>query len=178
MPWILDKRLDQMILLLLTLLQTAVSVCPEFNASKIRLITFDVFGALMTTSVNLRRAVESALPALSPSVASQIAGDMLSFYASYMDDGGFVFNSSIESPQPFVWVTRKGLENAFSSRAPTCGANCSPGSIAFEQLANSAWGNLTPYADVVPALVKISSRFEIGVLSNVLRTRSTHCHCC
>jgi hypothetical protein len=165
------KRLDQMMIRLsflftLSSSDAAVSVCPEFNASKIRLITFDVFGALMTTSVNLRRAVESALPALTPSVASQIAGDMLSYYASYMDDGGFIFNSSIQTPQPFVWVTRNGLENAFTSRAPTCGANCSPGSIAFEQLANSAWGNLTPYADVVPALVKISTRFEIGVLSN------------
>lgn len=95
------KRLDQMMIRLSFLFtlssslvpsDAAVSVCPEFNASKIRLITFDVFGALMTTSVNLRRAVESALPALSPSVASQIAGDMLSYYASYMDDGGFIFN--------------------------------------------------------------------------------------
>ena len=160
-------QLLSLLLLLSTAIPSidAVQVCSEFNASKIRLVTFDVFGALMTTSSDLSRSVSNALPALR-NVASSIAGDMLSYYASFMDNGGFVFNSSIHIPEPFVWVTRKGLEQAFANRAPTCGSNCSPGSPAFEFLAAYAWGNLTPHTDVIPALRRISTKYEIGVLSN------------
>ena len=141
-------------------------VCPELNASKLRLVTFDVFGALMQTQADLRRSVGEALPALSSDVAALVAGDMVSSYAGYMDSGGFVFDSGVHTPQPFVWVTRTGLASALAARAPACGAECAPGGAPFERLATWAWGNLTPYADVTIALSRVALRYEVGVLSN------------
>jgi FMN phosphatase YigB (HAD superfamily) len=166
------KNLIFLTLTILTFVVSTIStlpiICPEFNASKIRLITFDVFGALMKTSSDLTLSVKDAYPTLSKAIASQIAGDMLSFYASYMDNGGYIFNKSIHIPEPFIWVTRNGLEIALKNRYPTCENECLPSNKTFERLANYAWGNLTPYDDVISSLSQISysNKYQIGVLSN------------
>ena len=96
-------------------------VCPELNASKLRLVTFDVFGALMQTQADLRRSVGEALPALSSDVAALVAGDMVSSYAGYMDSGGFVFDSGVHTPPPRPSTAASATTSVNMSRrlAPT-----------------------------------------------------------
>jgi len=122
----------------------------------------------MRTSSDLTLSVKDAYPTLSKAIASQIASDMLSHYASYMDNGGYIFNKSINIPEPFIWVTRHGLEIALTNRYPTCENECLPSNKTFERLASYAWGNLTPYDDVISSLSQISNsnKYQIGVLSN------------
>ena len=65
----------KMIFLTITILTFFVStistlpiICPEFNASKILIIKFDVFGALMKTSSDLTLSVKYAYPTLSKAI--------------------------------------------------------------------------------------------------------------
>ena len=158
--------------LALSLASSQTPACPSLDPARLRLVTFDAFGALFATRDSLVRNLLEALPAgaVDDAAAGAAADDMIGSYAAYMDGGGTVFDAATAQPQPFVWVVREGLTRALKLYAApaACGADeCSPGGAAFERLAAFAWAQLEPYPDSVAALRRVARTGRaIGLLSN------------
>lgn len=134
--------------------------CLTFNASSIRLITFDVFAALMDSGDSMLANVHELLPSLNATELDSFVSD---WFGVYGDNFGKTFNPSTQTPEPFTWVIRTGLESILQARG--LAAKYPPGSAMFEALCAS-WGNLTPWPNTLQTLQKLSTRFHVAALSN------------
>ncbi|UJR20161.1 hypothetical protein I4U23_023293 [Adineta vaga] len=133
--------------------------CSSLNVSTLQIITFDLFGALMSTESSLERNIAVLLPSLSSNEIKKFTNDWLDAYASYF---GKSF-SSLVTHQPFQWVIRSSLIQLLASfhlsdRVPE-------ESSTFNELL-STWHNLRPHDGIVDVLEKLSKRYQIGLLSN------------
>ncbi|CAF1084551.1 unnamed protein product [Adineta ricciae] len=133
--------------------------CPSLNVSALRLITFDLFGALMLTRSSLQSHIAELLPSLSSSDVERFTDTWLEAYVSYF---GKSFPRS-QTRQPFLWVIHSSLLQILesfklSTIVPEDGST-------FKSLIK-AWSNLQPRPGTVEVLSKLSQKYQLGLLSN------------
>lgn len=134
--------------------------CSQFNASSIKIITFDVFAALMNTYPSLLSNVGTMIPQANASVVESIVGDWVGVYGDWF---GRVFNASTQQPQPFIWVVRTGLTSILAAHGL---ANDIPtDSPQFNALC-AAWAHLNPWPSTAKVLRQLQSRYKVAALSN------------
>lgn len=131
--------------------------CSEFDPSKITLVTFDVFAALMDTPTSLTKSVSFILPRLSPPEVDQFVNSWLSAYGSY---AGTVFNESVTGQQPFQWMLNTTLIQIDHDMSLNLTSEESGALVA-------AWGDLIPWPATTETLTQIySANFSVAPLSN------------
>ena len=136
--------------------------CKLFDPKKIRLITFDVFAALMDTYESMLVSVTRICPFLSAAQVKQMTMGMLMMYSDYADH---VFTpAETKGVEPFLWVTNASLGKlAAQLRIQN---RLYPGNAVWNALL-ACWGDLTPYPETKETLQKISKAgYLIGPLSN------------
>ncbi|CAF2406887.1 unnamed protein product [Rotaria sp. Silwood2] len=133
--------------------------CPSLNVSELRLVTFDLFGALMSTRSSMNRNIASLLPSLLPSDVEKFTNKWLEDYKDYF---GVSFPTSL-THRPFLWVIRSsllkildsfGLSEIITENSPTFNALM------------STWEYLEPYPGTAQVLKKLSRKYHLGLLSN------------
>ncbi|CAF1303718.1 unnamed protein product [Rotaria magnacalcarata] len=138
---------------------SASTSCSSLNVSSVRLITFDLFGALMLTEASMNSNIASLLPSLSLSDVQNFTKDWLNAYASFF---GKSFSPAL-THQPFQWVIRSSLIKILDSFKLS--KVVPEGSITFNALV-SAWGKLQPRNATQEVLTRLSRKYQLGVLSN------------
>ena len=133
--------------------------CSSLNVSALRVVTFDLFGALMLTDSSLNRNIAALLPSLSSSNVEEFTDQWLDAYASYF---GKSFPPSL-THQPFQWIIRTSLVKILDSFGLS--GQVPEGSATFNSLL-SAWGNLQPKPGATEVLAKLSRKYQLGLLSN------------
>ena len=133
--------------------------CSSLNVSTLTVVTFDLFGALMLTESSLEHSISTLIPSLSSKQVNRFTDQWLDAYASYF---GKSFPSSL-THQPFQWVIRTSLVRILESFQLS--KMIPEGSPTFEALVSS-WGNLQPRPDATELLVKLSKKYQLGLLSN------------
>lgn len=133
--------------------------CSSLNVSTLRVITFDLFGALMLTPSSMERNIASILPSLSSSEIKTFTNKWLSDYVSYF---GKSFPTTL-THQPFAWLIRKSLLEILKSF--NLSSTIQENSETFNSLLSS-WSNLEPRPGVTEVLSKLSEKYQLGVLSN------------
>eukprot|EP00052_Salpingoeca_macrocollata_P005538 m.47993 g.47993 ORF g.47993 m.47993 type:complete len:271 (+) comp14915_c1_seq1:52-864(+) len=135
--------------------------CSEFDPAKIKLVTFDVFAALMDIFSSLYRNVPKAAPFLSPGQATTFADAMVAAYGKYNDH---VFTrEETMGMQPFVFVANQSIakiaaDMKLQQQIPVDGP-------VFKALM-AAWSNLIPWPGTGDVLSLVASKMKIGPLSN------------
>ncbi|CAF1342734.1 unnamed protein product [Adineta ricciae] len=135
------------------------SPCPSLNVSTIRLITFDLFGALMLTKSSLQSNIAELLPSLSSSDVERFTNIWVEAYVSYF---GKSFPRS-QTHQPFLWVIHSSLLQILESLKLS--TIVPEDSFTFKSLMKT-WSNLQPRPGVVKVLSKLSKKYQLGLLSN------------
>ncbi|CAF1198528.1 unnamed protein product [Rotaria sp. Silwood1] len=138
---------------------SASTSCSSLNVSTLRLITFDLFGALMLTESSMNGNIASLLPSLSLDDVQKFTKDWLSAYESFF---GKSFPPSL-THQPFQWVIRSSLIKILDSFGLSKAVP--EGSVTFNALV-SAWGKLQPRNATKEVLIRLSRKYQLGVLSN------------
>lgn len=133
--------------------------CSSFNASALRVVTFDLFGALMLTESSMTGSIRSLLPSLSSTNVTNFVNSWLKAYVSYF---GQSFSPSL-THQPFQWVINSSLVQILASLGLS--DQVPQNSTTFKALMSS-WGNLKPRPNVVDVLTVLSSKYQLGLLSN------------
>jgi len=132
--------------------------CSQFDASKIKLVTFDVFAALTLLQESLTENVATLLPQLTPDQVTNFVGEWLDVYESNL---GHNFSLSVTGPEPFRWMLNTSLPQILLDNGVT-----SIESQTYDALINS-WGNLIPRSDAKFTLMKLTSAgFRVAPLSN------------
>ncbi|CAF1360932.1 unnamed protein product [Adineta steineri] len=113
----------------------------------------------MSTDISLQRNIAALIPTLSSGEVEKFTDTWLDAYASYF---GHSFSSSV-THQPFQWVIRSSLIDilmsfGLSNKIPE-------GSPIFDSLL-STWNNLQPREGAVEVLEKLSTKYQLGLLSN------------
>jgi len=142
-------------------LQTQSISCAELNSSQIKLITFDVFAALMSTQTSIETNIRMILPTLPNSNVTAFANNWINDYGS---NAGQVFNNQTQLPQPFTYVIRTSLISILTKQNLI--SLYPPGSNIFETLLNYCWSHLTPWSNTLNTLEILSKYYLIGALSN------------
>lgn len=149
-----------LLLLLCNLAGAATSesdACPLYDASKIRLVTFDCFAALMNWEDSMRSNVAAILPSLSESQVNDLVSK---WESSYGANQGRVFEESQSGADAFSWSISTDLNGILNDMGISVTRS------EYDQLVKS-WGNLTPWDGTQEALAQIaSSNITIGALSN------------
>eukprot|EP01031_Cornospumella_fuschlensis_P024736 gene24736-29889_t len=131
--------------------------CADFNPKTVKLITFDVFAALMDLETSLIGSVKTILPDLDDKSVTKLVQDWEGGYSSY---AGTVFDISVTGPQPFQWMLNSTLTETLSKQKLTVT------DFQFSALIKS-WGNLTPWVNTKESLAKLyNAGYLIGALSN------------
>jgi 2-haloacid dehalogenase len=136
--------------------------CVSYRLRDVKLITFDVFAALMDTPTALRNAVFAALG--SELGVSGVDALVTCWITEYSNHAGEEFNATVTGPTPFQWVARDGLAKCLA-QAGALDAH-PPGSAAFEGLAGSAWRQLSPWPGTGEVLERLNRRWPLATLSN------------
>ena len=153
------------ILLLLQLLfcncasadQNDILPCSTFDSKRIKLVTFDVFAALMDLDTSLKKNIAEIVPSLNRSEVDSIAEEWEAAYASY---AGTVFIESVTGPSPFLWVLETSLTEILNTMTIVVSKE------QFTALVDS-WGHLIPWADTASVLTQIyNAGFKLATLSN------------
>jgi len=136
--------------------------CRTFNASRIKLVTFDVFAALMDIYSSLYRNVPQAAPFLNSSQAQYFANQMVAMYAAYVNH---VFTTAeTRGMEPFDYVAEKSITSIVQQmhlevKIPVNGT-------VFRDLV-ATWGNLIPWQGTTEVLTQLAQRgFQLAPLSN------------
>lgn len=131
--------------------------CSDFDAKKVKLVTFDVFAALMDLSSSLTRSVHAIVPTLTNWQVDTLVNTWIGDYSSY---AGAVFDQRTTGASPFQWVLRSSLDNIIAEMKLTVT------STQYEALV-AAWGQLTPWPGTEKVLAQLhSANFTIAALSN------------
>lgn len=168
-----------LVILLLAAVDAEVLDCHTFNASKIELITFDVFAALMDLFPSLERNVGHLLPTLQPSLVQAVVYDWVSFYGSL---AGRQFNPmQTNNEEPFVWMARTGL--VWNTRLFK--AYCQVKLIERRNLTKlipingtlfnsllGVWGNLVPWNNTVMVVSRLAKHYK-GEFCGLLLTATS-----
>jgi len=133
------------------------STCPTYDASKIKLVTFDCFAALMSWEESMLRNVATILPQYN---SSQISELVYTWEYAYGDAAGTIWNEGDTGAFPFSWLISNSLEDI--SRE----LNMYFTPSEFHDLV-MAWGHLTPWKGTQESLeILAKANLDIGVLSN------------
>jgi len=131
--------------------------CGTFDPKRIKLITFDVFAALMDLDSSLKRNIAEILPTISSTQVAALSQQWESAYGGY---AGTIFDESITGSQPFQWMLRTTLPPILTNLRITVTDE------QFEALI-SAWGKLIPWSGTTDTLTKVyNANYHIGTLSN------------
>lgn len=133
--------------------------CSLLNVSALRVVTFDLFGALMLTESSMQNNIASLLPSLSSADVEEFTGLWLSAYVSHF---GETLSPSL-THQPFQWVINSSLVDIL--KVFKLSSTVTPGSTTFNALL-STWGNLQPRPGATEVLAKLSTKYQLGLLSN------------
>jgi 2-haloalkanoic acid dehalogenase type II len=131
--------------------------CSTFDSKKIKLVTFDVFAALMDLDTSLKINIAEIVPTLSQKEVTSIAEQWENAYGSY---AGTVFDESVTGPSPFLWVLETSLTEILDKMSI---------SVTKEQFTDliDAWGHLIPWPDTSTVLTQIyNAGFKVATLSN------------
>jgi len=127
--------------------------CKSFDSREIRLVTFDVFAAMMDTESSLVNSVYSLLSkalGVSFSVSQDIAYEWLESYGNY---AGHVFTvNATNGEQPFLWLIKTNLPTILHKY----NVNVSTSSQLFQNLID-AWGVLTPWPQTQNSILRVAS---------------------
>jgi 2-haloalkanoic acid dehalogenase type II len=135
--------------------------CSDFDPTKIKIITFDVFAALMDLSASFESTIPPVTPMLSSSQQMALGNKMMNHYGSYMNH---VFTKQeTKQQEPFVFVVRSSLadiltEMGLTSKIPINGD-------VFNKIID-LWSQLTPWEDTARVLRLLSMYYELSPLSN------------
>lgn len=135
--------------------------CASFDPSRIRLVTFDVFAALMDVYSSLHESVPAILKPAGVSEADAVAfaDKMVSAYGKY---AGHAFTeAATDGQEPFEYVARKSI----AAIAAEMNVDAPAGGQVFGRLLRS-WGNLTPWTGTAEVLQALQPHFQLAPLSN------------
>lgn len=135
--------------------------CSTFDPSDLRLITFDVFAALMDLVPSLENGVMEAVPELRIDQARAIANDSMNGYGSYMNTS--FTPEQTKGLEPFQFVIQSTLETSVINRGLT--SLIPVGGEKFWRILEG-WGNLIPRQNTKPVLAKLQHRYLLAPLSN------------
>jgi 2-haloalkanoic acid dehalogenase type II len=134
-----------------------VPSCSDFNPKTVKLITFDVFAALMDLETSLIASATKILPKIGSYTIKTL---VQTWEGAYGDYAGTVFNETITGPEPFQWMLTTTLTTTLSHMC------LSVTDVQFNALVK-AWGDLTPWVNTKESLTKLyNAGYEIGALSN------------
>lgn len=131
--------------------------CSTFDSKTVKLITFDVFAALMDLDTSLTSSVTKILPTWS---SDQVKSLVSQWENAYGNLAGTVFDESITGPQPFQWMLGTTLASILESMSA---------SVTDDErvLLIEAWGILTPWINTQEVLTQLyNANFTLGALSN------------
>lgn len=137
--------------------------CSSFDPSRIKLVTFDVFAALMDIFGSLERTIPPMMaPAGVPAAtARRFADDMVRAYGKY-NNHKFT-RAQTGGLEPFLYVANQSVtalvgQLGLQKAVP-------PGGPLFDRLVHS-WGDLTPWPGTADALAKLAPHYRLAPLSN------------
>ncbi|CAF1308380.1 unnamed protein product [Didymodactylos carnosus] len=113
----------------------------------------------MLTESSLHRNIAALLPSLSSADVEKFTNDWLDAYGSYF---GQSFSPSL-THQPFLWVIRSSLTQILASFGLS---NTVPEDSATFNSLLSAWHDLHPRVGATEVLVKLNTKYQLGLLSN------------
>jgi len=149
--------LAALIVCALRYVSVAAVSCDEYDASKISVVTFDCFAAMMNLEDSLLRNVKQIVPYLSDGQVSQLVTSWINGYGSY---GGKTFDESVTGQYPFLWVTATNLDKA----SHDMGLHFS--SEEFDALVK-CWGDLIPWDGTQETMeILAENNFTLAALSN------------
>lgn len=131
--------------------------CSQFDPKSIKLITFDVFAALMDLDTSLIVSVTKILPTWS---SDQVKVFVSHWENAYGNLAGTVFDESVTGSQPFQWMLNTTLTSILESMSS---------SVTDDErvLLIQAWGILTPWVNTQEVLTQLyNANFTLGALSN------------
>eukprot|EP01036_Dinobryon_divergens_P061405 gene61405-81849_t len=131
--------------------------CSKFDPKSIKLITFDVFAALMDLDTSLIVSVTKILPSWT---SAQVKSLVSQWENAYGNLAGTVFDENITGPQPFQWMLSTTLTTILESMSV---------SVTDDEraLLIQAWGILTPWVNTQEVLTQLyNANFTLGALSN------------
>lgn len=136
--------------------------CAQFDPKKIKLVTFDVFAALMDVRLSLSSAIAKAAPFLSQEEVENLQKNMIWGYGNY-NNAKFT-EAETGGDEPFMWVANTSLATII----PALGMQMQIpvyGSIYNEILA--AWGQEIPWPGTVETINKVANKgYHVAPLSN------------
>ena len=131
--------------------------CSTFDSKIIKIVTFDVFAALMDLDTSLKINIADIVPTLNQKEVNSIAEQWENAYGSY---AGTVFVESVTGPSPFLWVLETSLTEILYNMSI---------SVTKDQFSDliDAWGHLIPWPDTANVLTQIyNAGFKVATLSN------------
>eukprot|EP01104_Vermistella_antarctica_P008600 TRINITY_DN2159_c0_g3_i1.p1 TRINITY_DN2159_c0_g3~~TRINITY_DN2159_c0_g3_i1.p1 ORF type:complete len:305 (-),score=55.60 TRINITY_DN2159_c0_g3_i1:392-1306(-) len=133
--------------------------CSTFDPSKIKLVTFDVFAALMDLYTSLERSVPIAAPSLTSSQVGLMIDGMVSGYGAY--EGSTFTTEETGGLEPFAYVANITVTALVEKMQLTLS------STEFDALLNT-WSDLIPWQGTQYTLntLAASTDLELAPLSN------------
>eukprot|EP00759_Apiculatamorpha_spiralis_P005551 PhF_6_TR13360/c0_g1_i1/m.21162/K01560/E3.8.1.2; 2-haloacid dehalogenase len=136
--------------------------CSTFNPKQIKLVTFDVFAALMDLYTSLNRDIPQVAPFLTPHQSTKFVNHMVEIYASYADHA--FTKTETHGLNPFDYVGNLSLTQIAKSLNLT--TRIYPGAPVWNALL-ATWGNLIPWNGTFDVLRRLhKAGYLIAPLSN------------
>ncbi|CAE7909454.1 unnamed protein product [Symbiodinium microadriaticum] len=133
------------------------TTCPDYDYTKIKLVTFDCFAALMQWENSMFDNVAEILPSLT---SSQVHDLVTKWEGKYGNAQGTRFEEKQTGAFPFSWYISTQLQPILDDMKITVTRD------EYDQLVKS-WGNLRPWTNTQATLEKIlNANITIAVLSN------------
>lgn len=131
--------------------------CKTFDPKRIKLVTFDVFAALMDLETSLTKSVATILPTLS---SKDVTSFVQQWEGAYSDQAGNSFDQAVTGPSPFQFVLRGSLDDILSTMSLTVTSE------QYDALIY-AWGELIPWENTAKVLQQVyAANYTLGTLSN------------
>mmetsp|Transcript_22981 Transcript_22981/g.33594 ORF Transcript_22981/g.33594 Transcript_22981/m.33594 type:complete len:259 (+) Transcript_22981:108-884(+) len=133
------------------------SACPSYNASKIKLVTFDCFAALMAWEDSMFASVAEVLPYLSTNDVHTLVTKWENAYGAATNS---VFEEGVTGAFPFSWHISNSLKDIIRDMGLDISRD------EFDALVK-CWGKLTPWENTQETLeILADANYTIGALSN------------
>lgn len=133
------------------------TACPDYDASKIKLVTFDCFAALMNWEASMTANVAAALPSLSSSEVGTLVDKWRSAYGNSL---GTRYEEYVTGSFPFSYFAATSLQTIVEDM------NLTVSRSEFHELVLS-WSRLQPWHNTQETLEQLhAANLTIGVLSN------------
>ena len=135
--------------------------CSTFDPAKIKLITFDVFAALMQCEYSMNVAIKEKAPFLTDTQVSNMVNQMINGYGSYQGQSYSLEQTG--GAEPFVWMANSTLAEIIP-RMGLVDEIPVYGDLYYQII--STWGDQIPWDGTTDTLNIVSKHYNIGPLSN------------